>query len=70
MPSKKLRYLAAIQKIKAGVKSDVDFLISFKKNLDYQSYANHYFAPLHELQTLLNCEVGLVAEETLTNPCK
>jgi uncharacterized protein len=55
-------------KNEAGINSDVDFLISFKKNLDYESYANNYFALLYELQTLLNCEVDLVAEETLTNP--
>jgi predicted nucleotidyltransferase len=52
----------------AGKNSDVDFLIRFDKKLDYETYANNYFALLYELEALLGCEVDLTAEETLTNP--
>ncbi len=49
-------------------KSDVDFLISFKKHLDYETYSNNYFNLLYSLQNLLKTDVDLVAEETLSNP--
>ena len=48
--------------------SDVDFLIRFSPNLDFQTYGNNYFKLLYALQDLLKLEVELVAEETLNNP--
>jgi predicted nucleotidyltransferase len=48
--------------------SDVDFLIRFKKDLDYETYGNNYFGLLYSLQALLKKDVELVAEETLSNP--
>lgn len=48
--------------------SDVDFIVNFSTDLDYQTYGNNYFKLLYALQTLLNKEVDLVAEETITNP--
>lgn len=53
---------------KFNEKSDVDFLFSFPENIDYEVYANNYFGLLHELQTLLERDVELVAEKTLENP--
>jgi predicted nucleotidyltransferase len=48
--------------------SDVDFIISFPKDMDYETYGNNYFSLLHSLRALLKKEVDLVAEETLSNP--
>lgn len=48
--------------------SDVDFVVSFSPNLDYETYGNNYFKLLYALQNLLHKEVDLVAEETITNP--
>jgi predicted nucleotidyltransferase len=48
--------------------SDVDFVISFDEDLDYKTYSNNYFNLLYALQNLLNRDVDLVAEETLSNP--
>ena len=48
--------------------SDVDFIISFPKDMDYETYGNNYFALLYGLRDLLKKEVDLVAEETLSNP--
>jgi len=48
--------------------SDVDFLIRFSPNLDFETYGNNYFKLLYALQDLLKAEVELVAEETLNNP--
>lgn len=48
--------------------SDVDFLIRFSSNLDFETYGNNYFKLLYALQELLETEVELVAEETLVNP--
>jgi predicted nucleotidyltransferase len=48
--------------------SDIDFLISFEKNIDPIEYGENYFKILYALQELLNRDVDLVAEETITNP--
>jgi predicted nucleotidyltransferase len=48
--------------------SDVDFVITFNEGLDYKTYGDNYFNLLYALQNLLQCDVDLVAEETLTNP--
>lgn len=53
---------------KMNADSDVDFLIRFSPNLDFQTYGNNYFNLLYALQDLLKLEVELVAEETLNNP--
>ena len=47
--------------------SDIDFLIKFNPSLDYESYSDNYFGLLYALQKLLNRDVELVAEETVTN---
>jgi len=53
---------------KMNADSDVDFLISFSSNMDFETYGNNYFKLLYALQDLLQVEVELVAEETLNNP--
>lgn len=34
-------------------KSDIDFLFSFDKDLDYEIYAENYYALLHDLEQLV-----------------
>jgi len=46
---------------------DVDFLIKFNPSLDFETYSDNYFALMYALQKLLNRDVELVAEETITN---
>ena len=48
--------------------SDVDFVIRFPSEMDYTTYGNNYFDLLYALQDLLNTDVDLLAEETITNP--
>ena len=48
--------------------SDVDFIISFPSGIDHETYANNYFNLLNDLRDLLNTDVDLLAEETITNP--
>jgi predicted nucleotidyltransferase len=48
--------------------SDVDFLIRFRNDLDYETYSDNYFGLLYSLQALLQKNVDLIAEETLSNP--
>lgn len=48
--------------------SDVDFIISFPEDMDYETYGNNYFALLYSLQDLLKKDVDLVTEKTLKNP--
>lgn len=51
-----------------GPDSDVDFLIRFSPDIDFETYGNNYFNLLYALQDLLNREVELIAEETISNP--
>ncbi len=53
---------------KMNADSDVDFLIRFSTDMDFETYGNNYFKLLYALQDLLKTEVELVAEETLDNP--
>ena len=48
--------------------SDVDFIISFPPDMDYETYGNNYFNLLFALQDLLHTQVDLVTEKTLKNP--
>jgi uncharacterized protein len=48
--------------------SDVDFVISFPADMDYETYSNNYFNLLNALRKLLQKEVDLVDEKTITNP--
>ncbi|MFT4202885.1 MAG: nucleotidyltransferase domain-containing protein [Chitinophagaceae bacterium] len=48
--------------------SDIDFLFSFPKDMHYETYGANYFELLYDLQELLNRNVDLVAEKTLSNP--
>jgi len=57
---------AAKNKLKKN--SDIDFLVNFSNKADFESYGNNYFNLLYALQDLLNREVDLIAEETLSNP--
>lgn len=48
--------------------SDVDFLVNFNDNLDYNTYSDNYFGLYYDLKTIFNREVDLVDEKTLRNP--
>jgi uncharacterized protein len=48
--------------------SDIDFLISFKDNLSIQEYTNNFFALHYKLRELLNRDIDIVTERTLSNP--
>jgi predicted nucleotidyltransferase len=48
--------------------SDIDFMVSFKPDLDYTEYGDNYFQLIYALQSLLKKNVDLVTEETITNP--
>lgn len=48
--------------------SDIDFLFSFPKEMDFETYGDNYFKLLYDLKDLLNRDVDLVAEKTLKNP--
>jgi predicted nucleotidyltransferase len=48
--------------------SDVDFIICFPSDMDYETYGNNYFNLLFALEDLLHRDVNLVTEKTLKNP--
>ncbi|MCD4664456.1 MAG: nucleotidyltransferase domain-containing protein [Bacteroidales bacterium] len=48
--------------------SDIDFLISFEKDIGPIEYGENYFKILYALQKILKRDVDLMTEETLTNP--
>jgi len=48
--------------------SDIDFLISFSDDLSIDDYTNNYFSLHYKLRDLLQREIDLVTERTLSNP--
>ena len=48
--------------------SDIDFLISFAEDLTIEQYTDNYFALQYQLRDLLEREIDLVTERTLSNP--
>jgi predicted nucleotidyltransferase len=48
--------------------SDIDFLISFPKNLSVEAYTENYFALHYQLRELFHREIDIVTERTLSNP--
>ncbi|CAM4272855.1 Nucleotidyltransferase domain-containing protein [Pedobacter westerhofensis] len=45
--------------------SDINFMVSFKLDLNYTEYGDNYFQLMYALQSLLKKNVDLVAEETI-----
>ncbi|MBK9213304.1 MAG: nucleotidyltransferase domain-containing protein [Saprospiraceae bacterium] len=50
------------------IDSDVDFLLSFSDTLGIDDYTKNYFLLHYKLQELLQRNVDLVTERTLSNP--
>jgi predicted nucleotidyltransferase len=48
--------------------SDIDFLISFNKNLSVEEYTENYFALQYKLRDLFDRDIDIVTERTLNNP--
>lgn len=65
---KSLYAFGSVVSDKFSLNSDIDFLISFSENLSIDDYTNNYFALHYKLQDLLNLEIDLVTERTLSNP--
>lgn len=48
--------------------SDVDLLVDFNGEIDYNNYADNFFSLYHALCDLFNREVDLVDAAALSNP--
>ena len=48
--------------------SDVDFLVSFKKDADFEKYADNYFEMSFKLEDLFKRSVDLLESNCLKNP--
>lgn len=48
--------------------SDVDFLVTFKDNISSEEYTNSYFEFQYKVRAILNRNVDLITEKTLSNP--
>ncbi|MCF8309502.1 MAG: nucleotidyltransferase domain-containing protein [Bacteroidales bacterium] len=48
--------------------SDIDILISFKKDISIEKYTDNYFELHHKLEELFNRKVDLITENSLSNP--
>jgi len=49
-------------------KSDLDFLVSFKKKLSADVYADHYLLLHKELENLFKRKIDLITVHSLSNP--
>ena len=48
--------------------SDIDILISFKKDISIEKYTDNYFELHYKLEELLKRKVDLITENSLSNP--
>lgn len=48
--------------------SDVDLLVNFNSEIDYNNYADNYFDFYNSLKTLFGRDIDLVDESSLRNP--
>lgn len=48
--------------------SDIDILISFKKNISIERYTDNYFNLHYKLEELFNRKIDLITENSLSNP--
>jgi predicted nucleotidyltransferase len=48
--------------------SDVDILISFKKDISIEKYTDNYFELHYKLEELFDRKVDLITENSLSNP--
>ena len=48
--------------------SDIDFLVSFQKDIILEEYADNYFDLMFEIEDMFGRKVDLVTENTLSNP--
>ena len=65
---KRLYIFGSVVSEKFGKDSDIDFLISFSDDLSIEDYTNNYFSLHYKLRDLLQREIDLVTERTLSNP--
>jgi predicted nucleotidyltransferase len=65
---KKLYAFGSVVSDRFRTDSDVDFLISFIDSLSIDDYTNNYFTLHYKLQELLQRDIDLVTERTLSNP--
>ena len=48
--------------------SDIDILISFKKDISIEQYTDNYFELHYKLEELFNRKVDLITDNSLANP--
>ena len=48
--------------------SDVDILVNFNTDIDYNNYADNFFDFYHALKSLFGREIDLVDESSVKNP--
>ncbi len=48
--------------------SDIDLLVSFKKNVPLEEYADNFFDLAYALEDLFGRNVDLITENSLSNP--
>ena len=48
--------------------SDVEILVSFKKDISIDQYTDNYFDLYYQLRAMFNKKVDLVTENSLSNP--
>ena len=48
--------------------SDIDFLLDFNKNISIEEYSDNYFTLHYELKKILQKEIDIITENSLSNP--
>lgn len=64
----KLYAFGSILTSRFNEKSDVDILVNFNAEIDYNNYADNYFELYYALKSLFGRDVDLVDETSVRNP--
>lgn len=49
-------------------KSDIDFLVSFDKNISIEQYTDNYFELHYQLEQIFGRKIDLITDNSLSNP--
>jgi len=65
---KTLHVFGSVTTNRFNKENDIDFLLSFPENISIEEYTDNYFELHYKLRELLNREIDIVTERSLSNP--
>lgn len=67
----KVKYLYLVgshAKGNASINSDIDFLLDFNSTISIEEYSDNYFTLHYELKKILQKDIDIITQNSLSNP--